>query len=273
MKIKYKNLVHIRDKTKKLELQFPSATFQLGNRISEGISTELAFGAVAQTMKGTEAYEFFSTIDSNIKFNGMTIEAAIFDKEKGAINAYSSDIITSSMKIILHANEKGPIIMSKTLVDLSRYLSEMHRSSERLNDLLSESISSMKSQVNFLAPVISGMVVAIVSLVTLIMGVLSTATKGLAGSDLGGGSTSIMSLGESIPPYLFQATVGSYMVVLIIILVYMITNLENGEDIINTRYQIGAKVMSAMVIYSGVVFVFSIAFTYVGAKVLMGALI
>ena len=269
LRIKYKNLVHLRDRTKKLEIQFPSATFQLGNRISEGLSAELAFGAVAQTMKGTEANAFFSAIDTNIKFNGLSIEAAIFDKEKGAINNYSSDLITSSMKIFLHANEKGPEITAKTLVDLSRYLSEMHMSSERLNDLLSESIGSMKSQATFLAPIISGMVVAIVALITLIMGVLTNTTKSLQASELGGQNAAIF-LGLGIPPYLFQASVGLYIVFLIIILIYMTTNLENGEDVINTKYQIGEKVISGMIKYSIVVTLGIIVFTFVGAKVLSG---
>lgn len=269
LRIKYRNLVHLRDRTKKLEVQFPSATFQLGNRISEGLSAELAFGAVAQTMKGTEAQIFFSAIDTNIKFNGMSIEAAIFDKEKGAIINYSSDIINSSMKIILHANEKGPEITAKTLVDLSRYLSEMHMSSERLNDLLSESIGSMKGQANFLAPIISGMVVAIVALITMIMSVLSTTTKNLQSSELGGQNAAIF-LGLGIPPYLFQISVGLYIVFLIIILIYMTTNLENGEDVINTKYQIGEKVISGMIKYSLVVFIGIIIFTYVGSKVLSG---
>ena len=207
--------------------------------------------------------------DTNIKFNGLSIEAAIFDKEKGAINNYSSDLITSSMKIFLHANEKGPEITAKTLVDLSRYLSEMHMSSERLNDLLSESIGSMKSQATFLAPIISGMVVAIVALITLIMGVLTNTTKSLQASELGGQNAAIF-LGLGIPPYLFQASVGLYIVFLIIILIYMTTNLENGEDVINTKYQIGEKVISGMIKYSIVVTLGIIVFTFVGAKVLSG---
>jgi hypothetical protein len=85
LKHKYKPFIKLRDKTKLLEKEFPSATFQLGNRINEGISAELAFGAVAETMKGTEAGEFFSKIDGNIKFSGMSVEKAIFDPEKGAI--------------------------------------------------------------------------------------------------------------------------------------------------------------------------------------------
>ena len=150
---------------KKLEIQFPSATFQLGNRINEGIAAELAFGAVADTMKGTEAGVFFSAVDSNIKFEGLSVEGAIFDKEKGAINQYPSDLIVSSMKILVNALDRGPDITAKTLIDLSRYLSEIHMAQERMRDLLAESLGSMKGQASFLAPIISGVVISIVSLV------------------------------------------------------------------------------------------------------------
>ncbi len=265
---KYKNLIHLRDKTKKLEVQFPSATFQLGNRINEGISAELAFGVVAETMKGTVAGEFFSKIDANVKFNGMAIEAAIFDEDKGAINDYPSDLIVSSMKILIRAIEKGPEITAKTLLDLSKYLSDIHMSNERMLDLLAESLGSMKGQANFLAPIISGVVIAIVSLVTMIMGSLTKATNKLASSDIGASQSFNNFLGESVPTYLFQSVVGIYIVMLIVILVYMTNSLENGEDPINAKYQIGEKMMGGLVKYSIVVAIGIILFSYVGSKVL-----
>lgn len=265
-KNRYKNLIHLRDKTKKLEKEFPSATFQLGNRINEGISAELAFGAVADTMKGTEAGVFFSKIDSNIKFSGMNVEKAIFDTEKGAINEYPSDLIVSSMKIFVKSIERGPNIAAKTLVDLSKYLSEIHMSNERMLDLLGESLGSMKSQASFLAPIISAVVISIVSLVTMIMGTLSRATERIsqeASSQQVGNF-----LGESIPTYLFQFSVGIYIVSLVIILVYITTNLENGEDPINTRYQIGVKLMSAITKYSVLVVIGILGFAFIGSRVL-----
>jgi hypothetical protein len=269
MRFKYQNLIHLRDKTRKLEEQFPSATFQLGNRINEGISAELSFGAVAETMKGTEAGVFFSIIDSNIKFEGMSVERAIFDEDKGAIIEYPSDLVISSMKILVHAIEKGPEITAKTLIDLSRYLSEIHMSAERMKDLLAESISSMKAQLAFLAPVISGIVIAIVSLVTMIMGTLSTATAALEIESSAGGAAGLGNLlGEGIPTYLFQASVGFYIVALIIILVYMVVNLENGEDSILLKYQMGEKLIGGMVKYSIVVALGIIGFGYVGWQVL-----
>lgn len=266
LKIKYKKLVHLRDSTKKLEKEFPSATFQLGNRINEGVSAEVAFGVVAGTMKGTESGNFFSKIDSNIKFNGMSVEQAIFNEEKGAINEYPSDIIISSMKIVVRALDRGQEITAKTLLDLSRYLSEIHTGNERMKDLLAESLSSMKSQASFLAPVISGVVISIVSLVTMIMGTLADRTAELAQETENASAASF--LGSSIPTYLFQSVVGIYVVLLILILTYMVTNLENGEDKIFTKYSMGERVISGMNKYTIIVLLGIILFTFIGNNVL-----
>lgn len=265
LKYKYQNLTHIRDKTKELEKQFPAATFQLGNRINEGISAELAFGAVAETMKGTEAAKFFGVIDSNIKFSGMSIKNAIFDKEKGALNEYPSDLIMSSMKIFLRAVDNGPEITAKTLVDLSKYLSDIHRSNERMMDLLGESIGSMKSQASFLAPIISAVVISIVSLVTMILGHLAKETKKLT-VDAGGNFGSF--LGDSIPTFLFQSIVGIYLVMIIIILVYVVSNLENGDDPINTKYLMGKQLSAGITKYAIVVALGIYLFTLIGSKIL-----
>jgi tetrahydromethanopterin S-methyltransferase subunit B len=267
LRTKYGKLIGLRDKTKKLEKEFASATFQLGNRINEGIASELAFGAVADTMRGTETGKFFSEIDSNIKFNGLSVEGAIFDSDKGAINEYQSELIISSMKIFIKANEKGPEISAKTLVDLSRYLSEIHMSAERLKDLLSESLGSMKGQANYLAPLISGVVVSIVSLVTMIMGSLATATSELGTSGAGADSLSGF-LGQSIPTFMFQAVVGVYITALVAILVFMVTNLEGGNDPIFTKFTIGDTMIKSIRRYAIIVACGILLFAYVGSQVI-----
>lgn len=265
LKIKYKELIHVRDKTKELEKQFPSATFQLGNRINEGISAELAFGAVADTMKGTEASVFFSIIDTNVKFNGMSVEKAIFDSKKGALLNYPSDLITSSMKILINALNKGPEITAKTLIDLSRYLSEIHMGNERMLDLLGESIGSMKGQSKFLAPLISGVVISIISLVTLIMGVLADETSQISGAT---GQTTGNFLGAGMPTYLFQWVVGIYITLLIIILVYVVTNLESGDDPILTKFEMGKTLLSSMTLYSIIVSIGITVFAILASSIL-----
>ncbi|MCA9459549.1 MAG: hypothetical protein KC550_03305, partial [Nanoarchaeota archaeon] len=226
---------------------------------------ELAFGAVAETMKGTEAGEFFSIIDRNIKFNGLSIRKSIFDESKGAIINYPSDLVISSMKILVNAIDRGPDITAKTLIDLSKYLTDIHMSNERLMDLLAESLGSMKGQANFLAPIISGIVISIVSLVTTIMGKLSKATEELGNSDLGAASASSF-LGDSIPTYLFQSVVGIYIVMLIAILMYLVTNLENGEDPVLMKYSIGEKLIKGITKYCIVVCLGIFLFTFIAAN-------
>ncbi len=267
LRFKYKNLINLRDKTKKLEKEFPTSTFQLGNRINEGISTELAFGVVAQSMRGTETGSFFADIDTNIKFNGMSIEKAIFDLEKGAINKYPSEILTSSMKIVVHAVEKGPEITAKTLIDLSRYLTEIHNGQERMKDLLAESLGSMKGQASFLAPLISGIVISIVSLITMIMGSLSSEISAQS-SEVSGGAGDF--IGDGIPTFLFQGSVGIYISLLIIILIYMTSQLENGNDKIFMKYEIGEKLISGMTKYSIIIIIGIILFNIIGGSVIGG---
>ena len=265
----YKNLIGLRNNTKKLENQFPSALFQLGNRINEGISSELAFGAVSQTMKSTVAGDFFAQIDKNIKFNGMNIEKAIFDKEKGAINSYSCDMVSSSMKIFLNAINKGPEVAAKTLIDLSKYLSQIHLGNERMKDLLSESIGSMKAQIAFLAPMISGIIISIVYLVSLILSTLSKSTEKIA-EQTGEYSQDISAsiLSDSMPTFLFQSVVGIYIVFLVGILVYVVNNLESGDDIVLIKYELGAKIMSAMTKYGIIVFFGILGFGFLGSQIL-----
>jgi hypothetical protein len=268
LKIKYQNLINLRDKTKKLEKTFSSACFQLGNRINEGISAELAFGAVADTMKGTEAGNFFQKIDLNIKFENMSIEEAIFNSEKGAILEYPSDMIISSMKILIKAINNGPEITAKTLFDLSRYMNDIHMSNERLLDLLTESLGSMKSQAFFLAPLISGVVISIISLVTMILGFLSKKTGELVTDGSASGGNLQNFLGNSIPTYLFQSSIGIYLTILVIIIIYVVSNLENGEDPIQTKYLISQALLKGIGKYVIVVTIGIILFTYVGASVL-----
>ena len=262
LRLKYKQLIKLRDATKRLEDQFPSSSFQLGNRINEGISAELAFGAVADTMKGTESGKFFILVDKKIKFSGMSVKRALFDEQEGALLEYPSETIISSMKIFVKAVEKGPEIAARTLIELSRYLTEIHLAQERLKDLLAESLGSMKSQSSFLAPVISSVVISIVHLITFIMGKLSEDISS-TGVDQAGDF-----LGDGIPTYLFQSSVGIYIIILIATLVFVVTNLEFGEDPILTKYEIGNRIIRGMKLYGGIAIFGIISFTVLIANVL-----
>jgi len=173
-KFRSKNVVKIRENVKALEKEFATALFQLGNRLADGIPAEVAFDKVANTMENTVSGSFFKAISANIRRLGMGVEEAIFHPKRGALLAFPSNIIESSMKVLVESSKKGPEIASKAVLSVSKYIKEMHRVNERLRDLMADIISSMKAQIAFMTPVIAGIVIGITSMVSTIIGRLSS---------------------------------------------------------------------------------------------------
>ena len=58
------------------------------------------------------------------------------------------------MKVLIEGVKKGPRVAAQALMNISRYVKEIHKVNERLRDLMAEIISSMKSQIKFLTPAI-----------------------------------------------------------------------------------------------------------------------
>ena len=207
-KLRSKNVIKIREESKKLEREFGSALFQLGSRLGSGIPSELAFGRVAESMKGTRSGKFFELVDRNIRSLGMGVESAIFDKKRGAILSFPSNLIESSMKVLVESAKKGPKVAAHALMNVSEYIREIHRVDERLKDLLADVISGMKSQVKFMVPVISAIVIGITSMITNIMGALAVSLSEQQIGEAGVGVPSVGALSElfsaGIPTFYFQ---------------------------------------------------------------------
>ncbi|HLC58230.1 MAG TPA: hypothetical protein VJI68_00045 [Candidatus Nanoarchaeia archaeon] len=280
-KLKSKKTIELREETKRLESEFSSALFQLGNRIGDGIPTELAFNKVAQTMEGTPAGTFFKVVDNNIRQLGMGIEEAIFNEKNGAILAYPSPLIESSMEVLLESSKKGPKIVSQSLISISTYVERIHKVAERLKDLLAEIISSMKSQISFLTPTIAGIVVGISSMIVNIIVSLNlrindfTLEAGGSPADSAGALTNIgdlFKLSGIIPNYWFQVVVGLYVVQLAYILTVLQNGIENGNDKINERYLLGKNITRSFLIYVVIALVVTVLFNLMVKNLLSGAL-
>ncbi|MBW3012594.1 hypothetical protein KY340_00140 [Candidatus Woesearchaeota archaeon] len=245
--IKSRGVIDIRNKTKKLESEFTNGLFLLGNRLADGLPTEIALGKVSQTLEGTETGKFFSIVVENITRLGMSVSDAIFNRKIGALLFFPSAVIESSMKVLVEASKKGPRIAAQALMNVSRYIKEIHNVDERLKDLMAEIISDMKTQVRFLAPAISGVVVGITSMITFILGRLNLA-QATGGIGEVGGLANIFS-GDTIPTYFFQIIVGIYVVQLIYILTTLSNKIENGEDKLNEQYELGRNMVKGTLMY------------------------
>ncbi len=268
-KMKSKKIIELRNETKELESEFASALFQVGNRIGDGIPTELSFNKVAETMEGTPSGKFFRLVDQNIRSLGMSIQEAIFNEKNGAILSYPSPLIESSMEVLLESSRKGPKIVSQSLISISTYVDKIHKVSERLKDLLAEVISSMKSQISFLTPAIAGIVVGISSMIVNIIVALNLKISSFsleAGSDSGSAAslTTIVDLFQVngiIPGYFFQIVVGVYVVQLAYILTIMQNGIENGSDKINEQHLLGKNLIRSFLLYAVIAIIVTILFS------------
>ena len=271
-KARTKHIIGLRDKAKALELEFSAALFQLGSRIGDGIPTEIAFGKVGSQMTDTISGKFFLLVHSNITRQGMSVEKAIFDSKIGALSKYPSDIIESSMKVLVEASRKGPIIASQAMMNVSEYIKQMHRVDERLQDLMGDTIASMKSQLVFLTPVISAIVVAITSLITKIMGTLGNKLSELGGqaSGLGAGGAILTMFGTGIPTYYFTLVVGLYVVQLAYILTVLANGIENGADDLGEQASLGNYMYKAASIFFILAVALIILFNLVSGSILSG---
>ncbi len=270
-KLKSQNIIKIREESRRLEEEFAGALFQLGNRLGDGIPTEMAVGRVAETMEGTTSGKFFELVSNNIRRIGMSVEEAIFNPKYGALTYFPSKVIESSMKVLTESVKKGPAVAAQALINVSKYIKEIHRVNERLKDLLADVISSMRSQIKFLAPVISGIVIGITAMITNILGKL--------GGQLGQFNTGQSNLGalknipnilggRGIPAYYFQIMVGVYVVQIVWILTILTNGIENGSDNLNERYELGINLIRSTIMYIIVAGTVTLLFSIIANNIL-----
>jgi Flp pilus assembly protein TadB len=270
---KTKELIVERDKTKQLEVEFNNSLFQLGNRIGNGMPPELAFGSVAQSSTGLITEEFFRKVNYNIRQNGMNVERAIFDQKRGAISSYPSELIATSMRVLVESSKKGLNIAAVSLMSISQYVKNIQKITERLRDMLAEIISDMKSNMTFLAPLLSGIVVGLAAMITSILTKISVSElggQGAAGFGNFQGLLSVFEVSKMIPPYFLQIIIGIYLVEVVFILTNTLVVIDSGEDKLQRTSQTGKNLNRGMVLYFVTGLVSSLALFFLASIVIGG---
>lgn len=238
--LKTKELIKAREESKRLEREFTSSLFQLGNRIGDGMPAELAFSKVAESAKGTATEDFFRIVNTNMHQVGMSLEESIFNEKRGALIYYPSSLIRMSMKILVESVKKGLRVAARSLMSISEYIKNVSRINERLRDLLAEVVSDMKSNMTFLAPLLAGIVVGLATMITLILNKLQV-LKDLAEGGMSAGFdistvTSIFNVQNMISPYFLQVAIGIYIIEIIFILTSTLVTVDAGEDKLKEKY-------------------------------------
>jgi len=267
---KTKKLIIERQNTKQLEVEFNNSLFQLGNRIGNGVPPELAFGKVAQSSKGIKTEDFFKRVDYNIRQMGMNVEKAVFDPQRGALVYYPSNLIATSMRVLVESAKKGLNVAAVSLVSISEYVKNIQKITQRLKDMLAEVVSDMKSNMTFLAPLLSGIVVGLAAMITSILTKLKIAE--LEGMDVGFGNLSeilkILDVSQMIPPYFLQMAIGIYLIQIIFILSRTLVVVDSGEDKLERINKTGKNLQVGILLYIVTAFVATLALFILSVLVL-----
>jgi hypothetical protein len=273
-KMKTKLLLKAREDTKQLESEFTNSLFQLGNRLGDGIPAEIAFARVAESTQGLKTANFFRLVNINLHQGGMSLEKSIFDPRRGAIIHFPSQLISTSMRILLESVKKGLKIAADSLMSISQYLKNIQKVTRRLQDLLAEVVSDMKSNMVFLAPLLSGIVVGLASMITFILNQLSSVLDFSSESASGfldvGSLLQIFEIVKMIPPYYLQIAVGIYIIQIVFILSNVLVAIDSGDDRLRKTSSIGTSLRSAITIYFVITLISVVILTALAAISLSG---
>ena len=198
----------------------------------------------------------------------MGVSDAIFNPKTGAILAFPSKMINSTMKVLIQSIKKGPLIAAHAILNVARYIKEIHKVNERLKDLMADVISDMKNQIRFLTPVIAGIVIGITTMITFILGRLGSSISNLGTMEIGTQIGNIAGMfGEGVPPYFFQIVVGLYVFQIIFILTVLSTGIEHGADKLLERYNLGKNLIRSTVLYVIIAVFITITFNLIAARI------
>jgi hypothetical protein len=240
----------IEDSVYKMESEFELALFQLGNRISGGTPLEMAVEKTVDDVKDLEISNLFEITLRNMKTFGMTFENALMHPQAGALRYYPSSLIRNVMRTITDTAKRGVQFASESMLTVSRYLKSVRETQEYMRTLLAETTSSMKFQAYAMAPLVTGLIVAMSQVIIQVLIFLGRRLDDIGfeavfGIDAG----KILGSSSAVTPSMFQIIVGIYLVEVVIILAIFITKINRGEDKVTMWYSAGKMLLVGIMIY------------------------
>lgn len=246
----YKKRVETIAEIEQMESEFPQALYVLGDALRRGTPIEIGIDNAIKNAPNLEITDMFRMISHNIKTMGMTFSQAIFDEDHGVIHRYPSNMIKSIMQAIRGSAGKGTEIVSSAMKTISNYLKQVEETQRKIEDLMSETLSTMLFMAYVLAPVVSGIAVGMGIVITRAFAAIGDTFEdtsdqldggggeagagGGTGSGVGGVGGSNISpieafdLNQAVPPEIIQLIVGFYFIQLAFLLGWLYTGIAEG---------------------------------------------
>ena len=206
----------------------------------------------------------------------MSLERAIFDSNIGAIISFPSALISTSMRILVESVKKGLGVAARSLMSISEYIKNIQKINQRLRDLLAEIISDMRSNLVFLAPLLSGIVIGLASMIASILNILKESQTAMAsGSEKEmfsslGNITNLFEITQMIPPYFLQIVIGIYIIEITFILTKTLVTIDSGKDSLQEKYELANNLRKSTFLYLIVALISITALTILSEVALKG---
>lgn len=258
--------IKVRNETRAIENEFSEALFQLGNQVSAGRPIEVSIEQSMDRIGNLKIKDLFQRALDNMKSLGMTFQQAFFDKQFGAVKYYPSKMIKSIMNTIIESSRKGVETAAAAMITVSHYLKNVHDTQEEVTGDLNETVNSLKFQVFFLSPMVSGIIVTMAIIIIRILEQLSVKIGELP-STSAGALPFISNFAPQITPLEFVLIVGVYLIETSFILSIFINSIENGEDKISYYHNLGNTLIIGHIVFVVILFVTLAMFTPLIASV------
>jgi len=236
--------IKIREEIKNIENELPESLYKISNFIERGKPIEISLEESLKDIGELKINSMYERIIENIKNRGMTFENAITDNKYGAIRFFPSNLISSTLKIIIQSSKKSVKSVAVTMRKISTYLKYMKEVQDQIIELLSEVTSSIKFQALFLTPILTAVITSMSNLVIKILNRLSVlmSETSVAGS--------MPMFGEiNITPGQFQLAVGLYMLESAMLLIWFNNAIENSGDDISRYNDTATTILISTIIY------------------------
>ena len=223
-------LAKVGNALQKLENEFPDTLFQLASRMGEGLRFERAVERTTAGMRGTESAKFFDRLLYVLRVSGGTPEQALFGSARGPglLARYPSRQMRVSLRALLEAASKGPQAVTDTVIPMAQHLKDLRNTDAAIRTSLRGTVQMMKGSAFFFAPVVMGMTGA---LYLLLSGVLASGAL-------------------AVPPVLFFAVMGTYLLEMVFIIGHFSIGIETGGDRLRFWTLVGQFLWIAMAVFA-----------------------
>jgi len=247
----------IRKELQEVESGLDVALYQLGNTLAMGVPVETAIETSARALKTGAIKNLFGIASNNMEKYNMSLRQALFDSQIGALRYYPSKLVNTIMEVLIESARVGIKSTSTSMITISKYLKNLNKIKNSIDELIGSTVSAMKFQAQFLTSFITGIIVALDVLLFKILSELSGRLEAMTmPGEVGSAgvssvfTNSMFNIAGVVPAEHMQIVVGVYMLQVTVLLSLLINGTQNGKDDIYQNYSIGMNVLIASIIYT-----------------------